>query len=210
MLNQPGKGYYATHPEKSEERQLLYLAQNGDTEESRLAKSELILGNERFLRKMIQPWLAGSFWIQPDHLLQEARLAFLEAIEKYDLSKDVSIRFYARFYLLELRRTSFRENKYRPNPLPEDFEGSTSMAPRLDFQAFDLREILIDASRQALTIREREVIFLHFFMGMKQKDIALRKRCSAARISMLVREALDKLRLELDKNGISLDVSEQN
>lgn len=210
MLDQPKRGYYATHSKKNEERQLLYLAQHGDAEESRWAKSTLILDNERFLRKMIQPWLPYLPWIYPDDLIQDARLAFLAAIDKYDLSRDVSIRAYAKYYLLELRRTNFRKPKYRTNPLPENYEGSIHMIPRRDFQPFDLREILIDAGHQALTTREREVIFLHFFMGMKQRDIALRNRCSPARISTLVKEALCKLKRELDRKGISLDLLEQN
>jgi RNA polymerase sigma factor (sigma-70 family) len=210
MLNQPKRGYYASRPEKCEERQLLYLAQHGDTEESRCAKSLLIIGNERFLRKMIQPWLPGLPWIQPDALMQDARLAFLAAINKYDLSKDVSIRVYAKFYLLELRRTNYRKSKYRHNPLPEDYGGRTNMIPRLDFQPFDLREILVNAGHEALTTREKDVIFLHFFMGMKQKDIASRNKCSPARISSLVKEALGKLKRELVRKGISLDLLEQN
>src|SRR5687768_2063545 len=104
MINKSGRGYYATHQSKSSELSLLQAAKSENALTARLAKNQLIKDNEGFLRDMTCKLLGKNSFMDFESTLQDTRRAFLAAIENYNLSFDVSIRAYAKFHLMQLRR----------------------------------------------------------------------------------------------------------
>jgi RNA polymerase sigma factor (sigma-70 family) len=200
MVNAPKPGYYASHPEKSNELFLLQMSRCSHPEQSRAAKNQLIKQNEGFLKSIIRKWIPEKSCIDSHNLLEEARIAFLNAIEKYDLTRDVSIRSYAYFHLMELRRQFFKPNKF--SELKEEHCGETFFLQNPDFKNFDLEKIILTAMKKKLTTVEQEVIYMHFFEGHKKRQIALQRRCSEARICNIVKNALPKLKVHLLNIGI--------
>ena len=200
MVNVPKPGYYASHPEKSNELFLLQMSRCGNPEQSRAAKNQLIKQNEGFLISTVQKWLPEKSFIDFDNLLGEARIGFLNAIEKYDLKRDVSIRSYANFHLMELRRQFFKPNKF--SELKEEHCEETFFLQNPDFKNFNLEKIILTAMEKELTTVEHEVIHMHFFEGHKKRQIALQRQCSEARVCTIVKNALPKLNVYLLSIGI--------
>ncbi|MEO8108877.1 MAG: sigma-70 family RNA polymerase sigma factor [Ginsengibacter sp.] len=200
MDKQSKPGYYIFHPEKGNELFLLRAAKASDKLHARAAKNQLIIDNEGFLRATIQEWVGLKSFIDFDYLLEEARISFFTAIEKYDLNQDVSIRTYAKFHLMELRRQTFRPTKF--TEFKKEYCGETFFLPNPDFKNFDLKAIVMTALEKALTILEQEVIYMHFFEGYKKRQIALQRQCSEARVCTIVKNALPKLKVYLLSIGI--------
>lgn len=195
MVFKPKSGYYASHPGKSNEYYLLQLTKQRNSSQAQAAKNQLILQNEGFLKSFIQLWIEKRGYIDFNYVLSEARIAFLSAIDAYDLSKDVSIRTYARFYLLELKKQIFKKNELVE--LKTEHCTATSSVPNPDFKNFDLKASIIAAIESCLSNVEQEVIYMHFFKGLKQRQIAQFRCCSEARISAIIKTALPKLRAHL-------------
>jgi RNA polymerase sigma factor (sigma-70 family) len=199
MVEPSNPGYYASRPKKFSEYVLLQVAKDSDPVRANKAKDKLIKDNELFLKYFIGDWIdTGSPYIF-DELLQAAREAFSTAIEKYDLSRDVSIRTVAKYHLLKLK-----ENFFKTSPYVElkdiHLDGEYLLAdPDINFS--DLRETLNEAI-SCLNSSEQAVIKLHFFEGLKGRAIAASKGISEARVSALMKAALDKLRKHLIGKGI--------
>lgn len=200
MDNKSNPGYYASHPEKSNELFLLRAAKAGNTLQARAAKNQLIIDNEGFLRSTIQEWLGIKSHVDFETLLEEARITFLNAIENFDLKQDVSIRTYAIYHLKELRRQTFKKSKFVE--LKEEHTGEPVYIPNPDFKNFDLKKIILTAIEKTLTTLEQEIIYLHFFEGVKKRQIALERHVSEQRIGNIVKTALPKLKVYLLAMGI--------
>jgi RNA polymerase sigma factor (sigma-70 family) len=208
MKNMRKTGYYA-RPEKNHEFHLLLLSKSSDFIEAQRAKNKLIQENERFLISFVKGWITKDSPYDLDYLLQEARIAFFNAIERFDLHKGKSIRTYARFHLIKLKETLFEE----PILCSIDnisFEEEVMLSLSHSFENFDLRLELISAINEALTKVESEVVYLYFFEGRKMLDIANLRCCSKSRISNIIRIAMPKLKSYLISIGIAPGLFEMN
>jgi len=207
MVNLPKPGYYSSHPDRFNEYELLHVAKDSDITIANRAKARLLAMNEGYLKSVINKWVLPDSHIDFQDLLEEARISFLSAIENYDLQYDVSIRSYARYYLLELQKTYFRKSPY------VELEDSHLAGPytmeNTQFRIFNLRSIL-DQAIQNLTTVEQQVIQLHYFKGLRKRQIAKQRGCSEARISQIVRKALPKMKKWLQQRGIEPSILELN
>jgi RNA polymerase sigma factor (sigma-70 family) len=210
MDKQSRPGYYASHPEKSNELFLLRAVKAGNTLHARAAKNQLIIDNEGFLCAIVQEWLGQKSFVDFETLLEEARIAFLNAIESYDLNRDVSIRTYAIYYLKELRRQAFKKTKFVELKEEDEYADKPVYIPNLDFRNFDLKKAILTAIEKALTTLEQEIIYLHFFERVKKRQIALQRNVSEQRIGSIVKTALPKLKVCLLEMGISPGFLELN
>lgn len=201
-------GYYATRPDKWGELRLLQFAKATNFEQARAAQNQLIRNNEGFLRDTVANWIGKNSHVDFGTVLQDARVAFLAAIEQYDLGKDVSIRSYARYHLLEVRRQTFK--KSAEVELPEDFIGGSYILNNPDFQNFNLLPIVEQAINAVLSDSEAEIITLHFFKGMRKRAIANQRGVSATWISAIIKAALLKLKSYLADLGIKPGFLELN
>lgn len=208
MVNNPKPGYYASHPTKSNEFYLLQLSKQGNAAQAQAAKNQLILQNEGFIKSFIHDWVNEGEFLDFNYLIQEARIAFLSAIECYDLTKDVSLRTYAKYYLLELKRQVFKKSKIVE--LKNEYCIDTCTIHNPDFKNFDLKNAIIAAVENCLSPVEQEVVYMHFFEGMKQKQIAKTRNCSEARISTILKTSFPKLKSYLINLGIAPWVLELN
>lgn len=208
MAKEPKPGYYATRPEKINELALLQLTKNLDAEVARQAKNRLIIDNEGFLRNFVAKKGLKGLAIDFEYLLEEARLAFLTAIEHYDLKKDVSIRTYARYYLLGMFKKMSREKKY--TELDEEGHSELTFILNPDFRSLNLRELLFQALEKTLTVTEIDVVCLYFFEGLKKRKIARLRKCSEVRIGNIVKKALPKLKVYLTSIGVTPGFLELN
>lgn len=207
MVNSPKPGYYSSHPDKSFEYTLLQTAKDTDISKANSAKTRLLADNEGFLKSVITKWIQPGSYINFEDLLQESKLSFLAAIENYDFQYDVSIRSYARYYLLDLQKRYFRKSRFiefEDSHLPGSY---TIKDP--EFKTFDLKSMLNKAI-QCLTAVEQQVIRLHFFKGLRKRQIAKQRCCSEARISQIVKKALPKMKTWLQERGIEPNVLELN
>lgn len=205
----PNEGYYVTHPEKSHEFNLLLLTKSTDAVEAQLAKNRLIVDNEGFLRSFVQKWIIKNSPYDIEFLLQEARIAFMYAIDDFDLHYGTSIRTFARYRLLDLRESLFEKKSILYSI--DELEEILSVEPMVEeFVPFNLRNELEEAFKAVLTPLEAEVVYLHFLEGLKMKNIAMARRCSAGRISVIIQNALPKLKSYLKSKGISTGILELN
>lgn len=200
MIKKSKPGYYSTHPQKSTELFLLRTAQGENSLQARAAKNQIILNNERFLRATISQWIGPNSSVDFDFVLQEARISFLHAIEKYDLNRDVSIRTYAKFHLMELRRSIFKASKFIE--LKDEHCIEKCFLDNPDFKDFDLNKTIRPIIERELTALERDVIIMLYFDGLKKRQIAILRQCSEARICNIVKSALPKLKHYLSSIGI--------
>ncbi len=199
MVEPSKPGYYASHPTKYGEYVLLQVAKDPDTIKANKAKNKLLKDNEAFLTFFIGDWLEPETQYLFPELLQDARLAFLLAIDKYDLSRDVSIRTVAKFYLLKMREKFFKKLPF--TELKEIHLQEECFMPDPDITYGDLRVTLSEAIT-CLTPTEQVVIHLHFFDGLKSRAIAAIRGISEARVSVLIKSALQKLKIYLVGRGI--------
>ncbi|HTE28937.1 MAG TPA: sigma-70 family RNA polymerase sigma factor [Chryseolinea sp.] len=208
MKNVPKSGYYA-QPGKGHEFNLLLLSKSTDAEESRRATNQLILENEKFLKSSIRTWVVSTPY-HLDYVLQEARLALYKAIQNFDLHKGFSLRTYAKFHLLKLKTTLIEEVKFQERFSPIDDINVFDASEGPQFESFSLSANLDEAFSSVLTKTESEVIYLHFFEKLKLKSIAKARKCSPARISTVIKNALPKLKIFLLARGISPGIFELN
>jgi RNA polymerase sigma factor (sigma-70 family) len=199
MVEPSKPGYYASHPKKYGEYILLQVAKDFDTKKATKAKNKLVKDNEAFLTFFIGDWLEPETQYLFPELLQEARLAFLLAIDRYNLSRDVSIRTVAKYYLLKMRESFFKKSPY--TELKEIHLQEECFLPDPDVIYSDLRVTLTEAVTH-LTATEQSVIQLHFFEGLKNRSIAAVRRISEARVSAVRTSALQKLKIYLVGRGI--------
>lgn len=193
-------GYYVSHPEKSGELRLLQASKSHDPEIATAAINKLLLQNEHFLKFYITKWLRTKKY-DFEYLLQEARIAFFNAIADYDVTIGISIRAYSKFHLMRLGRELFKKsraiNVEDVNTIPE-----TLHEPTFQDESFDLYALLRSAMSSCLSATEHNVVEQHYFLGKKQKDIANEKGCSAARINAVLSTAYNKLKNHLSKGGL--------
>jgi RNA polymerase sigma-B factor len=85
-------------------------------------------------------------------------------------------------------------------PLSLSQPGLGAAEPSLPQDAYDASEarLLLDGGLRALDERERRIVRLRFFGGLSQAEIAGEVGISPIHVSRLLRQALDKLRRELD------------
>lgn len=199
MVEPSKPGYYASHPTKYGEYILLQVAKDTDATRANKARHKLVKDNEPFLTFFI------GFWLEPENLylfpelMQEARLAFLKAIDKYDLTRDVSIRTVAKYYLLKMRETFFKKTPFtelKETHLKEEF-----FLPDPDVIYTNLRVTLTEGVTH-LTVTEQAVIQLHFFQGMRSRAIAAARGISEARVSAIIKSSLQKLKVYLVGKGV--------
>lgn len=207
MVNPPKPGYYNSHPDKFREYILLQIAKDTDIPKANHAKTRLLVENEGFLKSEIAKWIQPGSYIDFEDLLEEARLSFLAAIDNYNLQHDVSIRSYARYYLLDLQKRYFRKSRYVE--LKDSHLAGSYIMKDPEFRTFNLKAMLNKAIL-CLTTVEQQVIRLHFFKGLRKRQIAKQRGCSEARISQIVQKALPKLKGWLQKRGIEPGILELN
>lgn len=56
----------------------------------------------------------------------------------------------------------------------------------------------IEEAMSALTVKQRNVIYLIYFVGYKQKEIAVMMECTPGAVSLLHKKALDELKKILE------------
>jgi RNA polymerase sigma factor (sigma-70 family) len=192
-------GYYASHPEKFYEYTLLQLSKDTDIVKANRAKERLLAENEGFLMHFIGDWVRSERRFLLSELLHEARLAFLDAVNNYDLSRDLSIRTFSRYHLLKVKANFFKKQFFEE--IKEEHPNEVCFQSELGDEYIDLRDMFNEAIEH-LSLAEQEVIRLHFFSGLKNRDIAARRDCSEARISALMKGALKKLKKFLMARGV--------
>jgi RNA polymerase sigma factor (sigma-70 family) len=198
----PQSGYYATQEaDRVQEYSLLVQSQSSNTRLANRAKVELIDRNMRFLSKQVWSWVQGNPAIDFKETMFNARVAFLDAINRFDITKGVSIRAFAFFYLKKLRRETFYV-KEQPIEITEELGGYENMSDP-DFSNFSLRGSLCQAFDAVLTLTEQQVLQAHYFEGNSQKTVALVRCISEARVSTIIKIALPKLRKYLQARGIN-------
>ena len=198
----PQSGYYATQEAgRVQEYSLLVQSQSSNIRLANRAKVELIDRNMRFLSKQVWSWIQGNPAIDFKETMFNARVAFLDAINKFDITKGVSIRAFAFFYLKKLQRETFYV-KEQPIEVNENHCGYENM-PDPDFKNFSLRGALCQAFDEALTLTEQQVMQSHFFNGKSQKAVAIARGISEARVSTIIKTALPKLKKHLQSRGIN-------
>jgi RNA polymerase sigma factor (sigma-70 family) len=195
-------GYYASHPNKHNEFQLLLLTKDQNPEASRAAAHSLIIGNQGFLKNTLLKWSNKGYKFNFDELYGEAMIAFYQAILHYDISQDVSIRSYARFYLLKLQRRFFRKSR-EIEFQPEHYRATTETTLELRGEELSLSEVLTEAITVCLTEVEKDVIVLYFIKKLNKRTIAQLRGCSERRVGIIISNALPKLRYHLQKRGVS-------
>lgn len=199
MVEPSRPGYYASHPNKFGEFILLQVAKDTDPVRANKAKDKLLKDNEPFLKYFIADWITPRSQYLFSELLQGARHAFLIAVEKYDLSRDVSIRTIAKYYLLKLKETLFKKSPYVD--LQEVHLKEECFQPEIGVVYGDLRDTLNEAIIQLSPV-EQAVIKLHFFDGLKSRAIASSRGISEARVSAIIKSGLQKLKVYLISKGI--------
>ncbi len=196
----PKPGYYASHPKKRREYLLLQAAKDSDLAKANQAKNDLLVQNEEFLLYSICGWLNPQTSFLQSLILQDARLAFLDAIQNYDLSRDISIRTFAGYYLKKVREKLFKKKRLF-DELNEQYAKEVCFQPKIAEGYRDVREVFKEAITK-LTRSEQEVIHLRFYQGIKGRVISNRRGCSEARVSILIKTALRKLKISLTIKGI--------
>ena len=198
----PQSGYYATQEAgRVQEYSLLIQSQSSNIRLANRAKVELIDRNMRFLSKQVWSWIQGNPAIDFKETMFNARVVFLDAINKFDITKGVSIRAFAFFYLKKLQRETFYV-KEQPIEITEELCGYENM-PDPDFTNFSLRVSLCQAFDAVLTLTEQQVLQAHYFEGNSQKAVAVERCISEARVSTIIKIALPKLKKHLLARGIN-------
>lgn len=82
---------------KEEESRLLYIVHNGSEEESIKARNKLIKCNQRFVVASAKRQMCPG--IELVDLVSEANIGLMEAIEKFDASKNSKLLSYAAYYI---------------------------------------------------------------------------------------------------------------
>lgn len=188
-------GYYASHPKKYSEYLLLQKAKDPDIVKANQAKGDLLFQNEGFLLRAIHSWLKPQTSYLHSLILQDARLAFLKAIENYDLSRDISIRTFARYHLMKVREGLFKKKQLHEE-LHEQYTDEVTFQPKMKEEYRDIREVFRNAIN-LLNSSQREVIQLRFYHGIKGREISILRGCSEARVSFLIKSALQELKVSL-------------
>lgn len=209
MVSNTPQGYYAFHRSKSTEFTNLLAANGTDPVKARQAKNQLLLDNERFIRATIGQWIdRADPWYS--EVLQEARIAFLTAVERYNFSAHTSIRTYAKWYINKERNkyhqniTKFQEQVRIEN---DEIEDKVETPGPLYFH---LKDVLRDAMLSVLTTAEIEVISLHYFDGLNGKAIAAIRGCNEKRVSAIKKNALRKIKDQFALLGLTPELFEIN
>jgi RNA polymerase sigma-B factor len=89
------------------------------------------------------------------------------------------------------------ERARRPLSLSQPGRAAEPSAPEDAYEETEAR-LLVDGGLRALDHRERRIVHLRFFGGLSQAEIAREVGLSQIHVSRLLRQALDKLRRELE------------
>lgn len=179
-------------------------------EGSKTAKEELL----NRLQPMINAAVNRNWGDDKEDLYQEACIAVLECIKDYDPGRGVPFLLYVKkmlnFRLFNITRRRRHIISLDQRLSVDDGEGSTfgdllpSGEPNIQdiiIQKEDIKELY--AAIQQLTPKQRQVILMHFFEGIKYKDIAQKRGKHYKSVLRLKDRALSSLKERMaDKQGV--------
>jgi RNA polymerase sigma factor for flagellar operon FliA len=141
--------------------------------------------------------------VEPDDLVQSAYLGLMTAAERFEPSRGIEFRLYARAAVAGAVMNSCRNGEYRQataqeiNPSTPD----TSPSPERRVHDAEVRQALCEWLSM-LPEREREVLILHYFDQATLCEIAQERGYHPSRISQLHQGALRELRAEFRRRGV--------
>ena len=147
-----------------------------------------------------------------EDLVQVGTIGLLKAIDRFDLGREVEFSTYATPTVVGELKRHFRDKGWAvrvPRRLQElhlelsNDAGSTSFADQLGGEDEHLENLEYRASlapeMAKLPERERRILYLRFFRGMTQSEIADRLGISQMHVSRLLTRTLVRLRQALEE-----------
>lgn len=208
------------HPlEKEEEEHYLHLLKHGNPEESRQAKEILIIRNLRLVAHIAKKYQNAD--MEAQDLISIGTIGLIKAIVSYDSDKNSKLATYAakcidNELLMMLRsKKKFSREVSIYEPIGTDKEGNEisllDILKQDQTDPVDEMNIQENISRlrsiinRCLTSRERDIILLRYGLmtgkEVTQREIGEYFGISRSYISRIEKKALQKLRLEYEKEG---------
>ena len=201
-------------PPRSESRELLRAYRfRGDTD----ARDRLVELNMPLVRALARRYANRGEPIED--LVQVGAIGLLHAIERFDLDRRGDLAPYAVPTILgeithhlrdrgSIVRIPRRLVDSRIASAPVSLASYDEMDARLGdsiateapYDSSEERLTLVAGLRR-LTVRERRIMHLRFFVGMSQDEIARREGISQVQVSRLIRASLERLRSSLAVTG---------
>jgi len=187
----------------------MVLPDSAEKDEANVQEEESLLwekaceGDEDAREKLIlmhRPmvfWLAKKFNISPQQypdLIQEGMVALIEAVDRYDPSRNIKFSTFA-YYRVKGQMANFLQRVEAKAPLPID-ETSVQIVSSDDFDNLEWSTSPMDELAK-LSEREVEIIKALVLDNVKAADLAREKGFDVSHIYRLKRKAVAKLRLLL-------------
>lgn len=197
-----------------EERTLIHEAQDNGVA-TRSAQNRLLKEFRRLVQDIVNKTLTrfqGSRFYpgMSEDLLQEGLIAFLESVQRFDLSRSTRLSTYAWKTVAGKLKNYLRSGRSHrqamsvedlpdvtgnPHLLPEEIVGDEVDHPEHMRRLIDdeRKTQVVQRALSKLTPKQRRVVELHYWEDMRQVAIAERMDVSRPAISQLLRRALDQL-----------------
>jgi RNA polymerase sigma factor (sigma-70 family) len=169
---------------------LVALAQAGDKD----AIAALLAAHAPTMMKIACPFASGGADL--DDLLQEARLAFLRAIETYEPAHGSTLRTWAYMPVrCAVRRTCERERRGTRACAGDDDEAWLDRGPAMDDEVIERLDADVVLDRLAsLDTLDAEILVLRYVEGLSQREAGGRVGLSHVAVGKRERACLERLR----------------
>lgn len=202
---------------KEEEKKYLIQYKEGNEEEKKEAKDQLLLHNLRLVAHIVKKY-NNPLYREQEELLSIGIIGLIKAIHSYDMEKSIRLATYASRCIENEILMALRANKKTQNnisiqePIGTDRDGNEIVL--LDIIYSDIPDFadtisfgveskkMLEAVQHVLTKRERTVVILRFGLGNQdvytQQEIAQLLGISRSYVSRIEKKALKKLKEALE------------
>lgn len=197
---------------RKEERKLLFEYHINKNIE---ARNKLIISNLKYTCTLANNYRGRG--VDFEDLLSEANDGLIEAIEKYDLSQNVKLITYAKWWIIQHLNTCIADkNKFQYEEIPMDNSKEVSDEDEITdnyFNSFQStsnennkkdNKMLVNKLLKVLTEREKDIIMSYYgIYGGKEtlEKIGLRYDLTKERIRQIIEYSFKKLRTEALKTN---------
>lgn len=174
---------------------------------NKLDPHHLYFENEHIINTIAHNYSNGDNYLYDD-LKQEGYFAFLKTIQCYDPSRGASFSTYlyhkVQGAIKDFLKKNFKQTKnINLHDLCENEAEGIFMSENIPFYEMEV-DILdpidvemyrdkLSIAMNNLTVREKEVINKHFFIGLNVTQIAIDLEITKARVSKVIKKAIKKL-----------------
>lgn len=183
----------STVSERNKSLQLLMV------EGSETAREQVILANQELVRYVIKGIGLDAF---DEDLFQTGCIGLIKAVDSFDFERNIKFATYAVKVIQNEILMTFRKKRIVAQSIDELFTIDGGFEISLMDMVSDgtcmedelVSNMYLEQAFNKLKDNEKRIIYLHFFKGMKQHELAKMMGCTQSYISRIISEIINKMR----------------